>query len=71
MVICEDDGEGIRWDLKGDIFEREQGSPGGGYGLYLTREILSITDITIAETGTPGEGARFEITAPSGVYRLE
>ena len=71
VVICEDDGEGIRWDLKGDIFEREHGSPGGGYGLYLAREILNITDITIAETGTPGEGARFEITAPSGVYRLE
>jgi DNA-binding NtrC family response regulator len=29
MVICEDDGAGIRWDLKGDIFERKRGSPEG------------------------------------------
>ncbi|MFA4877789.1 MAG: hypothetical protein WC586_10270 [Methanoregula sp.] len=36
----------------------------------LSREILSITGITIHETGEPGKGARFEITVPPGGYRL-
>ena len=35
-----------------------------GFGLYLSREILSITGITITKNGTPGKGARFEITVP-------
>jgi hypothetical protein len=56
---------------EGGHLRTKAGIARGGYRLYLTREILSITDIAIAETGTPGEGAKFEITAPSGVYRLE
>jgi len=32
-----------------------------GLGLFLSREILAITGITITETGEPGNGARFEI----------
>jgi hypothetical protein len=38
--------------------------------LFLSQEILSITGITIAETGIPGKGARFEITVPKGAYRF-
>jgi signal transduction histidine kinase len=38
-------------------------------GLSLAREILSITNITITETGEPGKGARFEIKVPEGAYR--
>jgi hypothetical protein len=38
-------------------------------GLFLSREILSITGITIRETGEPGNGARFEMTVPKGMYR--
>jgi hypothetical protein len=30
---------------------------------------LSITGITIRETGEPGKGARFEIVVPNGSYR--
>ena len=41
-----------------------------GLGLFLSLEILSITDITITENGTPGKGARFEITEPKGNYRF-
>ena len=33
-----------------------------GLGLFLAREILDITGITIRETGEPGKGARFEMT---------
>jgi hypothetical protein len=31
---------------------------------------VSITGITIAETGEPGEGARFEMTVPEGLCRF-
>ena len=42
---------------------------GGRMGLFLVREILAITGITITETGTYGSGARFEIVVPKTGYR--
>jgi hypothetical protein len=39
-------------------------------GLFLSREILSITGITIRETGEPGNGARFEMLVPKMVWRI-
>ncbi|MEG3055210.1 MAG: hypothetical protein RQM90_03380 [Methanoculleus sp.] len=42
----------------------------GGLGLFFVREILSITGMTIRETGKPGEGARFEIHVPPDGYRI-
>jgi sensor histidine kinase regulating citrate/malate metabolism len=54
---------------KEKIFERGYARKGGS-GLFLTREILSITGITIRETGEPGAGARFEIMVPKGQFRL-
>ena len=51
------------------IFTRGFGSK-RGYGLYLAREILALTGMTIAETGEAGKGARFEITVPKGGYRV-
>jgi hypothetical protein len=39
-------------------------------GLFLTREILGITGITISETGLYGKGARFEILVPVDYYRF-
>jgi signal transduction histidine kinase len=41
-----------------------------GLGLFLSREILAITGIMIAEMGEPGKGARFEITEPKGMFRF-
>jgi hypothetical protein len=38
--------------------------------MFIAREILSITGISIRETGTFGEGARFEIRVPKGAYRF-
>jgi hypothetical protein len=38
--------------------------------MFVSREILSITGISIRETGTPGKGARFEIRVPKGAYRF-
>jgi PAS domain S-box-containing protein len=70
LVLCyEDDGAGISPDDKKHLFERGFGK-NTGLGLFLSREILSITGITIAETGEPGKGARFEITVPKGEYRF-
>ncbi len=54
---------------KETIFEKGHGK-NTGLGLFLVREILSITCIEIRETGTPGAGARFEIVVPKDSYRL-
>jgi signal transduction histidine kinase len=51
------------------IFDRGFGKH-TGFGLFLSREILAITGITITENGEPGKGARFEIVVPKGAYRF-
>jgi hypothetical protein len=38
--------------------------------MFLAREILSITHVTIRETGVFGEGAQFDIFVPSLMYRM-
>ena len=68
VIVCEDDGIGIPGEDKQHLFEQGYGKH-TGLGLFLTREILSITGITIAETGEPGKGARFEIQVPMASYR--
>nr|WP_319375226.1 ATP-binding protein [uncultured Methanoregula sp.] len=69
VVTCEDNGEGIAHEDKARLFNRGFGK-NTGLGLFLSREILSITGITIAETGEPGKGARFEMVVPMGAYRF-
>lgn len=68
VVVWEDDGVGIFSHEKDRIFDRGFGK-NGGFGLFLIREILSLTGITIQETGEPGKGARFEITVPKNQFR--
>ena len=70
IIVCEDDGNGIAVGEKEKIFERGFGK-NTGLGLALSREILSITGITIKETGEPGKGARFEMTVPKGAWRMK
>ncbi len=65
----EDNGTGIPYDMKEKIFDRKYEEK-KGLGLFLTREILSITGISIRETGEPGAGARFEMSVPRGTYRF-
>ncbi|MBN2733234.1 MAG: PAS domain S-box protein [Methanomicrobiaceae archaeon] len=67
-LICEDDGMGVPEDFKEKIFNREHYT-NTGLGLFLSGEILSITKMTIRETGVYGKGARFEISVPEGMYR--
>jgi len=69
-IVYNDDGEGIPYSDKEKLFTRGFGRT-GGMGLFLIREILSITNIRIGETGIPGSGARFEIVVPGGAYRVK
>ncbi len=64
-----DNGTGIADSEKQKIFLKGYGSQ-KGMGLFLAREILEITGITLQETGEYGKGARFEITVPEGAYRF-
>jgi PAS domain S-box-containing protein len=69
VIVVEDDGNGISEEDKVRLFERGFGK-NTGLGLFLSREILAITDITIRETGRPGHGALFEILVPCGKFRF-
>ncbi|BBL68445.1 ATP-binding protein [Methanoculleus chikugoensis] len=69
LIYVEDDGVGIPETEKERIFEYGA-CAGGGLGLFLVREILSITNMTIREIGEPGTGARFEIHVPLEGYRI-
>ncbi len=69
VISVEDNGPGIEPARKEAIFKKETGA-GGSTSLFLSREILSITGITIRENGVPGTGARFEIRVPKGSYRF-
>jgi ABC-type amino acid transport substrate-binding protein len=69
-IIIEDNGPGIPEADKEKIFGRGYRGTKGGSGLFLAREILSITGITITENGKESAGARFEIRVPKGAYRL-
>ena len=69
VIVWEDNGIGIAADEKERIFERGFGK-NTGLGMFLVREILSLTGITIKETGEPSKGARFEMVIAKGGYRL-
>ncbi|WP_292417709.1 PAS domain S-box protein [Methanoregula sp.] len=69
VIIIEDDGVGIVPEEKEKIFEKGFGK-NTGFGLFLAREILATTGLTIRETGYVGIGARFEITVPKEMWRI-
>ncbi|MEN6395837.1 MAG: PAS domain S-box protein [Methanoregula sp.] len=71
VIIVEDNGIGIAQDFKEQIFKNESGkSFGHCHSLFIAREILSITGMTIHETGQAGKGACFEMLVPKGTYRV-
>ncbi|MEN6609359.1 MAG: histidine kinase N-terminal 7TM domain-containing protein [Methanoregulaceae archaeon] len=70
VLVFEDDGVGIAPQDKAALFSKESGK-NTGPGLYISREILSITGISIDETGVFRNGARFEITIPEGGFRYK
>lgn len=69
VLLYEDNGAGISPEMKETIFEQRYSS-GSGVSLFLAREILSLTGITIRETGIYTRGVRFEITVPEGGFRF-
>ncbi len=69
ILIFADNGPGILDSQKERIFERSLEIK-GGMSLFLAREMLSITGISITETGVNGEGARFEMAIKKGGYRF-
>lgn len=69
VILFEDNGAGIPDEDKKKLFRKGFGK-NTGLGLFLSREILAITGITITENGDPGKGARFEIRVPKGMYRF-
>jgi PAS domain S-box-containing protein len=69
VIVWEDNGVGIPAGEKEYIFDRGFGK-NTGLGMFLVREILSLTGISIMETGEPGRGARFEMTVHGGAYRI-
>jgi signal transduction histidine kinase len=68
--MYKDNGAGILEKDKAKIFDHGVGRH-TGLGLYLVREILSITGITIQETGEPNKGVRFTLTVPKGAFRIK
>lgn len=68
-LIYADNGCGVPNEFKEDIFLRKHFKH-TGFGLYLSREILGITGLSIIENGLPGGGARFEITIPQQNFRI-
>ena len=68
LIRFADNGVGIPPIEKKKIFLKGYGKH-TGFGLFLAREILAITGITIEETGINGKGAVFEITVPEGSFR--
>lgn len=68
LIIYEDDGVGIPDTDKSLLFEWGR-EPHKAHSLFLCRQVLSITGISIKETGRQGRGARFEILVPPGRFR--
>jgi PAS domain S-box-containing protein len=69
-LFISDNGVGISLAEKNMIFDRGYGK-GSGLGLFFVREVLSITGMSIRETGIEGRGTRFEIAVPKGGYRFD
>ncbi len=69
VILIESDGSGIPVKEKEKVFSREQTGK-AGTSLFLAREILSITGITLEETGEEGKGICFEMSVPGDGYRI-
>ncbi|MCL2460410.1 MAG: ATP-binding protein [Euryarchaeota archaeon] len=68
MLTFKDDGIGIPDVHKNRIFDKDFGK-NTGHGLFLIREIFSLTGMSIHECGVHGQGAQFEIRIPAGYWK--
>ena len=69
-LVIADDGIGIPSGQKQAIFEYDAGGH-AGIGLFICRQIVAVTGMTLSETGTEWNGARFVIHIPKNGYRIE
>ncbi len=69
-LVIQDDGIGIEAGKKEQVFDYDAGGH-AGIGLFVCRQIVEVTGMTLTENGTFGQGARFVIHVPSGRYRVE
>jgi len=67
-IYLSDNGIGVPEKEKLKIFHRGHGK-NTGMGLFLTRDILDITGISIREIGKEGCGAVFQLLIPPGGFR--
>ena len=69
-LVFEDNGVGIPEHKRSNLF-----MPGvakfSGFFMFFIHDLLEISDMSIAETGEPGKGARFEITVSKGMWRMK
>jgi signal transduction histidine kinase len=70
VLVYEDDGGGLIAEDKENLFKRGHGKH-TGLGMFMSKEILSYSGMSITETGETGVGARFEISVPHDRYRLK
>jgi PAS domain S-box-containing protein len=68
QIILEDNGPGVPPDQKEQIFELQSNGT-GLQRLFIAREILSLTGMTLTENGEYGHGSRFVIEIPASYYR--
>jgi len=69
LLVYTDNGYWIPEKKKEKVFDA--GNEGGSVqGLFLIRELLGFTGITIRETGEHSAGVRFEIRVPAGKFRF-
>lgn len=72
QLIIEDNGEGIRKDLAGKIFDMfyraSEKSKGSGLGLYIVKEMIDKLDGAIKVNSVYGEGSQFIVELPDHKY---
>lgn len=66
----EDDGQGVPYLMKDKIFEKDY-YESNKIGLYLSREILAITGISIREYGDHGYGTLIRLDIPKECFRIK
>ena len=69
FIFMKSDNGGIPVDRKEKLFERSY-DDSDDFGLFIAREILAITGISIREDGAPGKETLFEISVPKRAYRF-
>ncbi|MDD1685610.1 PAS domain-containing protein [Methanoregula sp.] len=69
LLLYQDTGYRVPREDKENIFDIANDS-GTIQGLFLIRELLGFTGITIRETGERDTGVRFEIRVPAGKFRF-